>query len=191
MTGNPISRIYFDSNCAFGWPAVSKDFHWVIILARWLSVELYWPEAVEIELEAQFLRDIKDEAEKVAAGQKRIIKRLRAVDADASSRFEVDLALAGETYKQKAEVLKANHAYRSRFREPWEVRSGRFRRGQPSGKGPSCNILSTGRASSVCRRSPATRAHRTGGEPRREHLARPVGVSLDVALLPAGGHLHA
>jgi hypothetical protein len=108
MTGNPISRIYVDTNCAFGWPVVSKDFHWVIILARWLSVEVYWPEAVEIELEAQFLRDIKEEAEKVAAGQKRIIKRLRAVDADASSRFEVDLTLAAAGYRRKTEALKAD-----------------------------------------------------------------------------------
>jgi len=69
--------------------------------------------AVEIELEAQFLRDIKEEAEKVAGGQKRIIKRLRAVDADASSRFEVDLALAAEAYGRKTEALKAELGIRS------------------------------------------------------------------------------
>ena len=55
-----------------------------------------------IELEAQFLRDINEEAEKMAAEQKRIIKRLRAVYADASTRFEVDLALVAAAYRQKA-----------------------------------------------------------------------------------------
>jgi len=113
MTGNAISRIYFDSNCAFGWPAISKDLHWVIILARWLSVELYWPEAVDIELEAQFLRDIKEEADKLTAGQKRIVKRLRAVDVDPLRSFEMDLALATAAYSRKTEQLKADLGIRT------------------------------------------------------------------------------
>jgi hypothetical protein len=69
---------------------------------------LYWPEAVEIELEAQFLRGIKEEAEKIAVGHKRIVKRLRAVDTDGPSRFELDLALVAAAYRQKTEALKAN-----------------------------------------------------------------------------------
>ncbi len=101
MTGNAISRIYFDSNCAFGWPAISKDLSWVIVLARWLSVELYWTEAVYIELEAQFLRDTKEEADKLTGGQKRIVKRLRAVEVGPLRSFEMDLALATAASQKK------------------------------------------------------------------------------------------
>jgi hypothetical protein len=108
MSVRPISRIYFDSNCAFGWPVVSKDFHWVTTLSRWLSIELCWPEAVEIELEAQFVRCIKEESEKITTGEKRIIKRLRGVEAGVASRFEVDLESVIGAYRQKTAKLKAD-----------------------------------------------------------------------------------
>src|SRR6266702_3209167 len=76
----------------------------------WLSIELCWPEAVEIELEAQFVRGIKEESEKITAGEKRIIKRLRAVEVDSAQlqRFEKRPGIVARRFQPVGSWGKSN-----------------------------------------------------------------------------------
>ena len=56
MSATPLSRIYFDTNALFGWPSIPRTGNWLAMLAQWLSVKMYVPAAVEVELEEQFMR---------------------------------------------------------------------------------------------------------------------------------------
>jgi hypothetical protein len=56
MSTTPLRRIYFDSNPLHGWPKTPYGFPWMVGLAMWNKGELFVPQTVEDELEAQFIR---------------------------------------------------------------------------------------------------------------------------------------
>ena len=60
MSTNPLKRIYFDTNSIYRWPNPARPVFQAFNLARWLKTELYFPQVVEDELEAQFVRNIAE-----------------------------------------------------------------------------------------------------------------------------------
>jgi len=60
VSTTPLKRIYFDTNSIYRWPNPSRQVFQAFDLARWLKAEMYFPKVVEDELEAQFVRSVKE-----------------------------------------------------------------------------------------------------------------------------------
>lgn len=54
----PLKRVYFDTNILFRWPHLPNDVRAIFGLAKWVGTELYLPNVVESELEAQYVRSV-------------------------------------------------------------------------------------------------------------------------------------
>jgi len=54
MASQPLKRIYFDTNILYRWPHPPNDIYSIFGVAKWLGAQLFMPEVVEGELEAQF-----------------------------------------------------------------------------------------------------------------------------------------
>jgi len=70
-------------------------------------LELFWPEAVEIELEAQFFRNLELEKNAGLAAQKRIAKLLGTVGSQPTSSLNVDIAASSSAYASRTQQMKA------------------------------------------------------------------------------------
>lgn len=79
MPGEPLKRIYFDTNWLRRWPNPANNVSAVIRAANWMDTELYIPETVEDELENQFLRDTIVAYANASAGVKDLRKLFRNV----------------------------------------------------------------------------------------------------------------
>jgi hypothetical protein len=79
MPGQPLKRIYFDTNFLRRWPNVANSIAAVLGAANWMATELYFPETVEDELENQFLRDAATAYATASSGTKDLAKLFRNI----------------------------------------------------------------------------------------------------------------
>lgn len=79
MSSLPLKRIYFDSNALFRWPRPANDLFSLLGLTKWLKTELYIPEAVEAELEGQFVRAVNSVCGEIDSRLKELKKICRDI----------------------------------------------------------------------------------------------------------------
>lgn len=74
-TTNPRKRVYLDSNVLHSWPNGANWLWNALSAARWLGSELYIPETVEEELQAQFVRGVQTAYDAID-GQVKVLRKL-------------------------------------------------------------------------------------------------------------------
>jgi hypothetical protein len=79
MESQPLKRVYFDTNALYRWPNSANNLMLPFGVANWLKTELYFPKAVEDELEGQFVRSVKRLCENVNSNIKELEKICRNV----------------------------------------------------------------------------------------------------------------
>src|SRR5262250_2457544 len=79
MLGQPLKRIYFDTNLLRRWPNPANIVPVVLRAANWIDTELYIPETVEDELENRFVRDTAAAYANASSGVKDLTKLFRNV----------------------------------------------------------------------------------------------------------------
>jgi hypothetical protein len=102
----PLKRVYFDSNVLHNWPNGTNELWNALSAARWLGSELYFPETVEDELQAQFIRGVQH-AYDVIDGQVKVLRKLcrNIIDPDVSGNEPAPDMLAS-AFRDRSNQLK-------------------------------------------------------------------------------------
>jgi len=103
-----LRRVYFDSEPlkAAEWPSLSQKLVGVIRLASSLGVGCLLPEPVLMELEADWLRDLKGNLGEMGTAWQAVAKALRQVGEPLTSNAPVNLKQITEAYRARvAQVL--------------------------------------------------------------------------------------
>jgi PIN domain len=106
MPGQPLKRIYFDTNFLRRWPNPANNIAAVLRAANWMGTELYIPQTVEDELENQFLRDAATAYATAASGTKDLAKLFRNI---IDTQYELPCfsdGLLREAFRERSTQLK-------------------------------------------------------------------------------------
>jgi len=104
----PLKRLYFDSNILRSWPNLPNNVAQIFGLANWVKTELYFPETVEDELEAQFVRGAKQEWETIRSAFKRLDKlchHIIDIDIKASEPSDEELRAAFQAQSNRLKTF--------------------------------------------------------------------------------------
>jgi len=110
MSSPPLKRIYLDSNALFRWPGPANDVFSLLGMTKWLKTELYIPEAVEAELEGQFVRSVNSvcgEMESRLKELKKICRDIIDVPFDVPQANKRELR---EAFRIRSGQVKAHYA---------------------------------------------------------------------------------
>jgi hypothetical protein len=104
-----FTRLYLDTTILrrSNWPHVSAELTFLLELARNFAIEVFIPEAVEIEREAQWFRDLGSASQKLGAAADKLALSLEAV---ASPRIDIaprDLDVLRAAFKAQSDAAKA------------------------------------------------------------------------------------
>jgi hypothetical protein len=103
---SPLKRVYFDSNPLHNWPNGTNELWNALSAARWLGSELYFPETVEDELQAQFIRGVQNAYDAID-GQVKLLRKLcrSIIEPDVSGKEPAPEVLAG-AFRERSNELK-------------------------------------------------------------------------------------
>lgn len=105
-TTTPLKRVYFDSNPLHNWPNGPNELWNALSAARWLGSELFIPETVEDELQAQFIRGVQNAYDAIDS-QVKVLRKLcrNTIEPDVSGQEPTPEVLAA-AFRERSRLLK-------------------------------------------------------------------------------------